>query len=391
MRTLLPSLALSALVSLALAGGARADVTIGSIVVDPAAVPFPCDRAQIVAQATSDPATPYTVPVGGGRILSWQTSTLDSTEGADVTLVVLAPSGLGAYRVVAVDSQTLPDPLPADDVASFTLPTPIAVAGGETLGLYTDASDANCYHVGGLIPSASRLTALDAPSLPAPGQLLMPALPLSEGGYALNVATTLRPDHDVAVSTAASPDTATIGGLALLSSSVTNLHGDGANPITFTDTVPAGLTVNAAAAGSGTCATAGQQVTCRIEHLPQGKAVPVNVVVTPTAAGRYANSVSVATNDGVTDPDPANNAASATLTVGAGPPAPNCVVPALKRTPQRVAKRVLKRLGCRIGKSRRIHSRAVGKGKVFRTSPRAGTYPVRTIVRLTLSLGRKKR
>lgn len=75
--------------------------------------------------------------------------------------------------------------------------------------------------------------------------------------------------------------------------------------VAFTDTIPDGLTVVSATAGSGTCTTSGH-----------------------TVAGQI-------------DPNPGDDTATAMLAVAAAAPAPGCIVPALKRTPLPVAKRVL--------------------------------------------------
>lgn len=195
-------------------------------------------------------------------------------------------------------------------------------------------------------------------------------------------------DRDVAVSTSTAPTTAVAGDFALLSSIVTN-HGRVTAVVAFTDTVPAGLTVVSAAAGSGSCTILGQTVACKMLVDPADSA-PVNVVVTPTAAGTYSNSVSVAAADGQTDPNSGNDRASATLAVSAATPPPTCTVPSLKRTPMPVARRVLGLLHCKAGKAKRVHSRGVATGQVIRTTPQPGTYKEGKIVALTVSSGPAK-
>lgn len=195
-------------------------------------------------------------------------------------------------------------------------------------------------------------------------------------------------EGDVGVSTSTAPTTGLAGDLALLSSLVVNRGGSSAL-VAFTDTVPDGLTINSAAAGSGRCSTTGQTVSCRILVAPADSA-PVNIVVTPTAAGTYLNKVAIVSTE---DPNPGNDSASATLTVAeavAPPRAPACTVPALKRMPLRVARRVLKILLCRPGKAKRVHSRAVKKGQVIRTTPKPGTYAAGKGVALLVSSGPKQ-
>jgi len=198
-------------------------------------------------------------------------------------------------------------------------------------------------------------------------------------------------ERDVGVSTSTAPTTGLAGDLALLSSLVVNRGGSTAL-VAFTDTVPDGLTINSAAAGSGSCSTTGQTVSCRILIAPADSA-PVNIVVTPTAAGTYLNRVSIVSSEGQRDPNPGNDSASATLTVAeavAPPRAPACTVPALKRMPLRVARRVLRILLCRPGKAKRVHSRGVKKGLVIRTTPKPGTYAAGKGVALLVSSGPKK-
>lgn len=202
-------------------------------------------------------------------------------------------------------------------------------------------------------------------------------------------AATYVPDteQDASVSTATAPATAGVGDFALLSSIVTN-HGSTFSPIGFTDTVPAGLSIASAAAGSGTCTTSGQTVACKVRLEPDESA-PVDVVVTPTAAGSFENRVSVAPAVGFHDPNSSNDSATATLTV-AGAAAPSCSVPALRRTPVSVAKKVLALLNCKPGKAKHAHDRSVARGQVIRTAPRPGTYANGKVVSLTVSSGPAK-
>jgi len=202
---------------------------------------------------------------------------------------------------------------------------------------------------------------------------------------AAGAVTYLLPDQDAGVSTATSPATAAVGDYALLSSLVTN-YGPYDAPIVFTDTVPAGLSINAAAAGSGDCTSSGQTVACRIS-IASGASAPVNIVVTPSAAGSYSNKASVAVGQGQHDPNPGNDSASATLTAVAAASTPTCAVPALKRTPLSVAKKVLGLLHCKVGKAKQVHSRAIPKGQVIRTTPKPGTYTQDRVVALTVSSG----
>jgi hypothetical protein len=151
--------------------------------------PGSCMPNGVMAQATSDPATPYFVP-GPGTVMQWQTIQPDDASGEDVSLLVLKPVG-DAFTVMAVDSRTIADPAP--NVSSYTLATPIAVSGGETFGLYTADIDVLCYFEGGSIPLGNRLAGLPAPDPPEPGQTLERGPTDSPQGFALNVAVTFEP------------------------------------------------------------------------------------------------------------------------------------------------------------------------------------------------------
>ena len=201
----------------------------------------------------------------------------------------------------------------------------------------------------------------------------------SEGSGLLDLAVTLEPgSEDAAVATTAGPSNAIVGNEALLSSTVTN-NGPFAGPTTFTDTVPAGLTINAAAASGATCTTAGQTATCTTDNLAVGASMPVEIVVTPSSAQSYENTVAVADATGVTDPNPANNSASATLVVSAATITPSlatreCVATNVRGLSEKVVKRLLPSFGCKLGKIKKASSKSVAKGDVISLNPGSGAH-----------------
>jgi hypothetical protein len=395
-KTSLATFLAAVLVPAAAAGPAEAARTLGSTVVPGGSAPSACGTGQVIAQVSSDPATPFAVPPGGGQITQWQTNTSGDPPGAAVTLVVVRSGGGGDQAVVATDGETLPNPLPAGGVASFSLSAPIAVTGGETLGLYTDSNaGATCYWSGGTTSSQGALMALAAPNPPAAGQTLTPSRANSPGGFELNVAATLFSNDDAGVIAAAGPANATVGDLAQLAASVTD-GGPNSGPISFTDNVPSGLMIDSVVAGSGSCSTAGQEVSCTITGLAAHQSAPVDITVTPVAAGSYVNRASVAPASGVDDPVVGNDSASASLTVapaptGGGPPAPPpCLVPPLLRTPLAIVERVLPLLNCRIGNVNHVHAKTIAKGLVIKSGPGAGAYANGLRVALDVSAGPRK-
>lgn len=363
--------------------------TIGTSTAPAGTSPGSCGPG-VIGQWSSDPAMPYEVPAGGGRVTQWQLNTSGGNPGDQVTFVLLRPnSGRTAYNVVGTDTEPLPNPLPA--VASFNVATPIPADAGDTMGVFAPSSSVTCYFQGGSLSLMDQAMALgpSGSSTPAPGQ----TLPVAETGSQIvtNVAATIQQSEDVAVTAAAGPAGAAAGSLGQLSALVTN-GGVSGGPVTVVDNVPAGLAVNSAVAGGGTCSVAGQTVTCAIASLAPGASVPVVVTVVPTHAGSYANTFS-ATPASFPDPNLGNNNASATLSVGPAvvPVSNACVVPPLGGVSLRVAKRILRALHCKPGKVSRAHSRKVPRGAVIRTTPSTGDFAAGKKVNLTISSGKAKK
>lgn len=383
-----------------------ATTTLGSTTPEAGSLFSPCVGStgpDVNFQLQDSTTTPYTVPAGSWALTNWSTYTAGGgdTAGGGLTLVVLHPQSGGSYGVVAVDTETLPTPLPSGGVATFTPSQSILVGGGDLLGLYMPATPTqDCsWHGGTGAPSADVIDSLTPNGPPAVGQTLSPdtAEGPSPAGYQMNLAVTLTPAgvEDAALSTAAGPSNATAGFPALLSSTVSN-NGPATQPITFTDKVPTGLAIESVSAGSGSCTRSGQSVVCTLD-LAVGQSAPVDIIVTPHAAGSFANSVSVSLPTGVTDPNAANNSASANLAVAAASTVPAdstvpaavqavCLVPRIGGTPLGVARRVLGALDCRVGRVKHVHSRHA-KGTVLRTLPGAGHYAAGRLIGLVVSSG----
>jgi hypothetical protein len=171
-----------------LSASAAQAATLGSAVQPPGSAPNGCPPNSVIAQSTSDPSTPYSVP-GAGTITEWQTNTALATPGSPVTLVVLKPAGAD-FTVVGTDSRTISA---AGSIATFLLATPINVSGGETLGLYTNGAPVVCYWNGGSTPTGNTLAGLVAGSPPASGQTLSRATTDSPPGYTMNLAARFVP------------------------------------------------------------------------------------------------------------------------------------------------------------------------------------------------------
>jgi hypothetical protein len=182
--------ALTLVLVFALAGVASADATLGTTTKPSFSFTGTCSSNRVVNQVTSDPGTPYSVP-GSGTITQWQTNIAGNTLSSSLTLVVLRPVGF-QFAVVGVDTRSISNSTPTATVSSFPLSTPIAVAAGDTFGLYSNSSVA-CYWNGGATPSAATLAALDTMGTPAPNQTLSRATGDSPPGYTMNLAATFVP------------------------------------------------------------------------------------------------------------------------------------------------------------------------------------------------------
>jgi hypothetical protein len=345
-----------------------------------------CSANQVWAQPSSA-APSYTIPAGGGVIDHWSTATFGATPGASVSLLVLMPLSNTSFQIQSFNTQTLPNPLPSPpgSTVTFTPTTPIEAPAGSVLGLYGGTSGAECVFSGGSTDS----TIVGGPfSVPANNETYT-FLGLPSTGSRLNVAADLLQTVDAGLTTTALPTVATAGGLAAFTFTLSNT-GVSTGTANFSDNIPNGLSIAAAAAGSGTCSTISQLVSCSVTLAP-GASAPVSIVVSTSTAGTFTNTGTVTTS--LTDPNPANNAATASLTVKAATSTPttSCRVIALKGVPLNVAKSVLTALSCRPGAVSKKSSKSVPKGSVITTSPGPGTDPAGTTVKLTISSGKPKK
>jgi hypothetical protein len=362
-------------------------LTLGSTTLPSGASPGPCEAGALIVQKATDSAYTYTVPSAGGAIVSWSLSTLDGTAGAPVTLAVLRPTGAKSFTVVGIDQETLPNPLPAGGVATFKIASPITATGGDVLGL-TSTGGSGCDFGSGVLTAADTayLVGLESATVPTVGATYEAAV---EGEHIiLSVSAELLQSQDDGVTAAAMPSSITAGGIAEYAFTVSNA-GVGNGPISFSDAVPSGLTILSAVAGSGTCAVAGQTVSCTISGLQPGSSAPVLIIVSAASSGSFADAASVSST--LQDPNPANNSASATLNVSSPAPTTTCKTVKLAGVTLSIAKLVIPALDCKLGKIKHATSKTVKKGLVITTSPGAGKMlSAGTAVNVTISSGRPK-
>jgi Domain of unknown function DUF11/PASTA domain len=373
---------LAVLAALSLMAGVAAASTfaVGSTAI-PSGNPAPqaCNPAGVFSQSMGVPTAAPSTIAAGGQLTQWQVNTaIDSTgaAGGAIELVALTPE-VGFYRIDAVDQETLPNPLPANGVATFTPASPMMVSAGDILGL-SGASTVNCAWTAlgytGEIFAADPVTPADVFS------------PLTSGPLAVAVAATVASTEDSAITTAVLPGgTVPAGGAALLASTVTD-KGPAGNPLTFTDAVPSGLTITTAFSPSGPCTTVGQVVTCTLSGLAAGQSAPVDIIVTPRS-GTYTNSVTVTQPTAATDPVTTNNKATATFTAVTA--STKCVVTSLGNVPLSTAKKLLGALNCKVGKVSKAFSSKVAKGNVVKTTPGKGSFAAGTKIAIVESSGPK--
>jgi hypothetical protein len=176
------------------------------------------------------------------------------------------------------------------------------------------------------------------------------------------------------------------GGAALLVSTVTD-KGPAGNPLTFTDTVPSGLSIQSALSSAGPCTIDQKLVTCTLAGLTGGQSAPVDIIVTGPA-GSYTNKVKVTQPSAATDPVITNNAATAAFAV-APAVVKKCVVTGMANLPLGTAKKLLALLNCKAGKVSKSSSSKVAKGNVIKTTPGRGSFTAGKSIAIVESSGPK--
>jgi hypothetical protein len=371
--------ALACTLALSAAAGA---VTIGQLAPNSGAS---CTSGYVQAESTS--ASPsYAIPAGGGVINHWSTATFGASAGASVSLLVLTQLGTTSYQIDSFNTQVLPTPLPSPpgSTVTFTPSTPLYAPAGAVLGLYGGTpSGAECLFSGLMGDAYSAGGPFSAPATGGSYTFMNSPNP----GARLNVAANLVQTVDVGLTIATHPTVAIAGGVAAFTFTLTNT-GVSTGTANFSDSVPNGLAIVSAVAGSGTCSTISQLVSCSIAIGP-GASAPISIVVSTSRAGAFTNTGTATTS--IADPNLANNAATATLTVKPSASAASCHVLALKGVALVTAKGILRALGCRVGKLSTKSSKRIANGDVISTSPAPGSKPAGTRVKITVSSGKPRK
>lgn len=242
----------------------------------------------------SDAASSSTIEV------SSQTSFTDTVTNA-------GPSSVG--------SVTFTDPAPA----GFTIDSVSSTQGSCT----HTSSTVSCAL--GTLASGSHATITIGVTATSPGVLTLSssvASPTADPNTANNQATatvTVTAQADLAVTKGVSPKSTTVGHNLTYTMTVTDKGPQPDTTVGLTDTLPSGLTHVSTKASQGTC-SGSRTITCALGTLAADAHATVTVVVHAAKAGTFKNTAHV--SGALTDPNSANNSASATATVKAPPPPP---------------------------------------------------------------------
>lgn len=105
-----------------------------------------------------------------------------------------------------------------------------------------------------------------------------------------------------------------VGGELTYTVTASNHGPDLAPGVVVDDGMPEGVTLTSSASSQGTCQESLRAVICDLGSLAAGASATVTITVVPPAAGTIVNTATV-TADSVDDPNPVDNAATATTTV----------------------------------------------------------------------------
>lgn len=144
------------------------------------------------------------------------------------------------------------------------------------------------------------------------GTLCLTSNDLDESLVTIPLTLTVGNMADLSLTKSGAPDPVPPGATLTYTLTVANNGPDTATGVTLTDILPSSVTFISASAG---CSEAGSVVTCDLGSLASGSdATVVIAVTTPSDIGMLSNTATVTANE--EDPDPGNNSAVATTTVG---------------------------------------------------------------------------
>jgi uncharacterized repeat protein (TIGR01451 family) len=125
--------------------------------------------------------------------------------------------------------------------------------------------------------------------------------------------TSVTASADLSLTKSDAPDPIAAGQSLTYTLTAHNGGPSSATGVQVTDTLPSGVTYDAATPSQGTCAEASGTVTCPLGALASGQTATVDITVHPTGPGSPVNTAVISSD--VYDPSPADNSASASTTV----------------------------------------------------------------------------
>jgi uncharacterized repeat protein (TIGR01451 family) len=241
----------------------------------------------------------------------------------DIDIVLIAPNGQGVLLMSDVGGANPASgiTLTLDDSAAGSLPDNSALASGTFKPTNIGAkSDNRPDNFPAPVPAVNFVTNLSvlaginpngAWSLYVFDDELVDVGSMG-GGWSVAL-TTLTPIADLAVAQTPIPNPVGVGSNLTFNVTVSNLGPAGADGVSLTDTLPAGMTFVSATPSQGSCGESLGVVTCALGSIAANGSATVAIVVIPTAVGAGNNlaTVTAPTLDLVT----ANNSSSAGVTV----------------------------------------------------------------------------
>jgi len=134
------------------------------------------------------------------------------------------------------------------------------------------------------------------------------------------VMTQVLPSSDLSVTNVGSPNPIAAGHKLTFTVTITNFGPSAATGVSLTDTwtatsdIKGGIAFISVSTSQGTCSQSGSSVSCSLGNLPDGSSATVTVVVQPRSKGTLNDMATVSASEH--DPNPANNSATTTVTVG---------------------------------------------------------------------------
>jgi uncharacterized repeat protein (TIGR01451 family) len=133
---------------------------------------------------------------------------------------------------------------------------------------------------------------------------------------------------DMGITMTDSPDPVIVGGNITYTITATNNGPWPTTTTTVTDNLPAGVTYVSTTFSQGSCSGT-STVTCNLGPINSGANATISLVVTTTAANSTLSNTATVASD-LTDPNPANNSATATTVVNNPVPAISSINPSFK-------------------------------------------------------------